>query len=89
MRRNGAVGWRYGNLVSFLNASVTRVVVLTEYAAHLIFWSTAGTQNSVGGPLLTLYIIFISYGPRGIWIMNLQKVYDLWDDAQSMAALLH
>ena len=24
-----------------------------------------------------LYIIFISYRPRGIWIMNLQKVYDL------------
>lgn len=56
---------------------------LTEYAAHLIFWFSPGTQKSEGGPLLTLYITFISHRPRGTRIMNLQKVYDLSNDTPS------
>jgi len=60
---------------------------LTEYAAHLIFCLRPGTQNPVGGPLLTLYITFISHGPRGTRIMNLQNVYDLWNDRSSATAL--
>ena len=71
---------RHEILVNFLDGCVKSLAGLTEYAAHLIFWSTAGTQNSEGWPLLMLYVIFISCGPRGIWIMNLQKVYDLSDD---------
>lgn len=30
-----------------------------------------------------VYITFISYGPRGIWIINLQKVHDLSEDTLS------
>ena len=60
---------------------------LTEYAAHLIFCFRPGTQNPVGGPLLTLYITFISHGPRGTWIMNRQNVYDLSNDRSLATAL--
>lgn len=70
-------------LISFLGRGFKRFAGLTEYAAHLIFWFAAGTQNSVNGPLLTLYITFISCWPRGTCIMNLQKVYELSNDASS------
>src|ERR1700753_3825387 len=72
-----AVKSRCGTPVSFPERHVEKLVGLTEYAAHRRFWPLAGTQNSVSGPLLMLYITFISCGPRGIWIMNLQKVCDL------------
>ena len=49
---------------------------LTEYAVHPVFCFGAGTQNAVSGPLLTLYITFIPYGPRG----NFKHVYDLSND---------